>query len=92
MEGVIALLSITMILAVLLLTCPLLGCSSAEAEQSAVTEQPSRYEVVTEMVHSGPFYIDRMAIVTITDKETGQQWVVASSNNGIAMQPIGGAE
>ena len=85
-------LFITMMLAVLLLTCPLVGCSSADAEQQVVEERPSRYEVVTEMVHSNSFYIDRMAIVTITDKETGQQWVVASSNNGIAMQPIGGTE
>ena len=85
-------LFITMMLAVLLLTCPLVGCSSADAEQQVVEERPSRYEVVTEMVHSNSLCIDRMAIVTITDKETGQQWIVASSNYGIAMQPIGGTE
>ena len=76
----------------LMFALALTGCSSADAEQQVVEERPSRYEVVTEMVHSNSYYIDRMAIVTITDKETGQQWVVASSENGIAMQPIGGTE
>ena len=87
MEGVIALLSITMMLAVLLFTCPLVGCSSAEAEQQAVEERPSRYEFVRDPC-STPF----TSVLTVTDKETGQQWLVIYGSQGIAMQPIGGTE
>lgn len=80
-------LSITMMLAVLLLTCPLVGCSSADAEQQVVEEQPSRYEVVRDPC-STPF----TSVLTVTDKETGQQWLVIYGSQGIVMQPIGGTE
>ena len=80
-------LSITMMLAVLLLTCPLVGCTSADAEQQAVVEQPSRYEFVRD-----PCSTTFTSVLTVTDKETGQQWLVIYGTHGIAMQPIGGTE
>lgn len=66
----------------------LTGCTSADAEQQAVVEQPSRYEFVRD-----PSSTNFTGIYTVTDKETGQQWlVIFYGSHGIAMQPIGGAE
>ena len=58
-------------------TCTLAACGSDVAEE----EQQSRFVV------DGCGY-EYMFVTTVTDTETGQEWVVVATYQGVAIAPI----
>ena len=63
-------------------TIPILGCVSNEA---VAQQEPTRYEVVFDQRYG------QMSVCTVTDTETGQQWLAVMTSTGdIDIEPIGG--
>lgn len=75
---------ILMTLALCGCTCTLAGCASAEAK----TGQESRFEVEFYESHGSAFALDYMAVDLITDTETGRQWMVVCTSQGVALAPL----
>lgn len=67
-------------------TCTLASCGSDEAQWEAQWSQ--RFEVSRGTIHGGSFDIDHMIVNTVTDTETGQKWLVVTTNHGAAIAPI----
>lgn len=65
-------------------TCGIVGCTSREAE----AEQPSRFDVECVTSHGKAYYLDHMTVDLVTDKETGQRWLVVCTEHGVAMAPL----
>lgn len=77
--GVILIFAVCFTLA---LTIPLLGCASNEA---VAQQEPTRYEVAFDQKYG------QMSVCTVTDTETGQQWLAVMTSTGdIDIEPIGG--
>ena len=63
-------------------TIPILGCASNEA---VAQQEPTRYEVAFDQKYG------QMSVCTVTDTETGQQWLAVMTSTGdIDIEPIGG--
>lgn len=85
MERLKAILKFTLVtLALCGCTCGIVGCTNRKAE----AEQPSRFDVEYVTSHSKAFYLNHMTVDLITDKETGQQWLVVCTEHGVAMAPL----
>ena len=68
-------------------TCTLASCAVDEdVDVEAIWGE--RYTVEREVAHGGPLELDYMAVETITDTETGQQWVAVITTHGVDMEPI----
>ena len=63
-------------------TCTLASCGSDEAQW------PQRFEVSRGTVHGCSLDYDHMIVNTVTDTETGQKWLVVTTNHGAAIAPI----
>lgn len=63
-------------------TCTLASCGSDEVQRS------QRFEVSRWTVYGGSLDYDHMIVNTVTDTETGQKWLVVTTNHGAAIAPI----
>lgn len=66
-------------------TCTLASCGSDEVEEAQWSQ---RFEVSRGTIHGGSFDIDHMIVNTVTDTETGQKWLVVTTNHGAAIAPM----
>ena len=66
-------------------TCTLASCGSDEVEE---VQWSQRFEVSRGTIHGDPFDLDHMIVNTVTDTETGQKWLVVTTNHGAAIAPI----
>ena len=62
----------------------LTGCESAEADQGG------RFEY--DRMSAGPYNNWYSSTYVLTDNETGQQWVVVTTEKGVAMSPLDDGE
>lgn len=67
-------------------TCTLASCDSDEAQWEEQWSQ--RFEVSRGTIHGGSLDYDHMIVNTVTDTETGQKWLVVTTNNGAAIAPM----
>lgn len=86
MEGIRkVLVSACLVLGLTGCTCTLASCGSDEVEE---VQWPQRFEVSRGTIHGGSLDYDHMIVNTVTDTETGQKWLVVTTNNGAAIAPM----
>lgn len=85
MERLKAILELALVMLALCgCTCGIVGCASGEVE----AEQPSRFDVEYVTSHGKAYHLDYLSVDLITDKETGQRWLVVCTEHGVAMAPL----
>lgn len=83
MEGIRkVLVSACLVLGLAGCTCTLASCGPDEVQWS------QRFEVSRGTVHGSSLDLDHMIVNTVTDTETGQKWLVVTTNHGAAIAPM----
>lgn len=61
---------------------------TAKNARDAQQQWSQRFEVSRGTIHGGSLDYDHMIVNTVTDTETGQKWLVVTTNHGAAITPM----